>query len=151
MQLRCMAVYWAPFLGQALGQRSLCAWGSLLRVVLTRMPCFSALSRAAHQVSGARWSPCNDPQPLMFLLVPRHTNLYWGNAKSHSIKEITSYIVNFKQFTVNFFFFFLHLKSNKGASLAVQWLRLCASTAGSTGSNPGQGTKIPHSARCGQK
>ena len=150
MQRRCMAVYWAPFLGQAPGQGSLRAWGSWLRVVLTRMPCFSTLSRAAHQVSGAQWSPCNDPQPLRFLLVPRHTNLYLGNAKSHSIKKITSYIVNFKQFTV-IFFFFLHLKSNKGASLAVQWLRLCTSTAGGTGSNPGQRTKISHSARCGQK
>ena len=26
----------------------------------------------------------------------------------------------------------------------VQWLRLCASTAGGTGSIPGQGTEIPH-------
>ena len=26
----------------------------------------------------------------------------------------------------------------------VQWLRLCTSSAGSTGSIPGQGTKIPH-------
>ena len=31
-----------------------------------------------------------------------------------------------------------------GTSLAVQWLRFCASTAGCTGSIPGQGTKIPH-------
>ena len=38
-----------------------------------------------------------------------------------------------------------------GTSLAVQWLRLCASTAGSTGLIPGWGTKIPHAARCGQK
>ena len=30
-----------------------------------------------------------------------------------------------------------------GASLAVQWLRLQASSAGGTGSVPGQGTKIP--------
>ena len=29
-------------------------------------------------------------------------------------------------------------------SLAVQWLKLHASTAGSTGSIPGEGTKIPH-------
>ena len=29
-------------------------------------------------------------------------------------------------------------------SLAVQWLRSRASTAGNTGSIPGQGTKIPH-------
>ena len=38
-----------------------------------------------------------------------------------------------------------------GTSLAVQWLGLCASTAGATGSIPGQGTKIPHAARHGQK
>ena len=35
--------------------------------------------------------------------------------------------------------------------MAVQWLRLCTSTAGSTGSIPGQGTKILHAARHGQK
>ena len=29
-------------------------------------------------------------------------------------------------------------------SLVVQWLRLCTSTAGGTGSIPGLGTKIPH-------
>ena len=29
-------------------------------------------------------------------------------------------------------------------SLVVQWLRLCPSTAGGTGSIPGWGTKIPH-------
>ena len=32
----------------------------------------------------------------------------------------------------------------EGISLAVQWLRLRASTAGGTVSIPGQGTKIPH-------
>ena len=31
-----------------------------------------------------------------------------------------------------------------GCSLAVQWLRLWATTAGGVGSIPGQGTKIPH-------
>ena len=31
-----------------------------------------------------------------------------------------------------------------GNSLAVQWLGLCASTAGGTGSIPGRGTKILH-------
>ena len=36
-------------------------------------------------------------------------------------------------------------------SLAVQWLGLCPSTAGGTGSIPGWGTKIPHAARCSQK
>ena len=33
----------------------------------------------------------------------------------------------------------------------IQWLRLSASTVGGMGSIPGQGTKIPHAARCGQK
>ena len=33
----------------------------------------------------------------------------------------------------------------------VQWLKLCTSTAGGMGSIPGQGTKIPHTVRCGQK
>ena len=48
-------------------------------------------------------------------------------------------------------------KSNKvrmttlGTSLAVQWLKLCISTAGGTGSIPGQGTKIPHAMQRGQK
>ena len=31
-----------------------------------------------------------------------------------------------------------------GTSLAIQWLRFCASNAGGMGSIPGQGTKIPH-------
>ena len=42
-------------------------------------------------------------------------------------------------------------QSSVGTSLAVQWLGLCASTAGGTGSIPGQGTKIAHSAWRGQK
>ena len=36
-------------------------------------------------------------------------------------------------------------------SLVVQWLRLHTSTAGCTGSIPGRGSKIPHTARCDQK
>ena len=39
-------------------------------------------------------------------------------------------------------------KDTTGTSLAVQWLRLRASTAGGMGLIPGQGTKIPHAARC---
>ena len=39
----------------------------------------------------------------------------------------------------------------QGTSLAVQWLRLCASTAEGTGSIPGQGTKIPHATEHSQK
>ena len=38
-----------------------------------------------------------------------------------------------------------------GTSLAVQWLRPCASTEGGTASTPGLGTKIPHAVWCGQK
>ena len=34
-----------------------------------------------------------------------------------------------------------------GTSLAVQWLRFRASSAGGAGSIPGLGTKIPHAAR----
>ena len=36
-------------------------------------------------------------------------------------------------------------------SLAVQWLRICTSNAGGTGSTPGQETKIPHPMPYGQK
>ena len=38
-----------------------------------------------------------------------------------------------------------------GTSLAVQWLRPCASTAGGTGLIPGRGTRIPCTAPHGQK
>ena len=38
-----------------------------------------------------------------------------------------------------------------GSSLVVQWLGLCASTAGGTGSTPGQGTEIPHATWHGKK
>ena len=36
-------------------------------------------------------------------------------------------------------------------SLVAQWLGLCTSTAGSTGSIPNQGIKILHASRCSQK
>ena len=36
-----------------------------------------------------------------------------------------------------------------GASVVVQWLRLCTSTVQGLGSIPGWGTKIPHAAHCG--
>ena len=45
----------------------------------------------------------------------------------------------------------LSREKNEGASLLVQWLRLHATSAGGTGSIPGQGTKIPHAACCSQK
>ena len=38
-----------------------------------------------------------------------------------------------------------------GTSPAVQWLRLCASSAGDVGLIPGRGTNIPHAAQCSQK
>ena len=38
-----------------------------------------------------------------------------------------------------------------GTSLAVQWLRVCISTAGGTGSILGWGMKILHAVRHGQK
>ena len=38
-----------------------------------------------------------------------------------------------------------------GTSLAVQWLRLCTSTAGGMGSIPDRGTKIPYALWHGQK
>ena len=44
-----------------------------------------------------------------------------------------------------------YLKWGLGNSLVGQWLGLRASTAGGTGSIPGQGTKIPHATQCGQK
>ena len=42
-------------------------------------------------------------------------------------------------------------KNIRGTSPADHWLRLRASTAGSMDSIPGQGTKIPHATRCGQR
>ena len=38
-----------------------------------------------------------------------------------------------------------------GSSLVVQWLRLCVSTTGGTGSILGRGTKVLHAMWCGQK
>ena len=42
-------------------------------------------------------------------------------------------------------------RATRGTSLVVQWLRLCASNAGGTGSVLGQGTKISHAECLGQK
>ena len=42
-------------------------------------------------------------------------------------------------------------KLKNGTSLAVQWLRLQASTAGGVGSIPGWGNKIMHDVWCGKK
>ena len=38
-----------------------------------------------------------------------------------------------------------------GTSLVVRWLRLCTTAAGSKGSSPGLGTRIPHAAQCSRK
>ena len=38
-------------------------------------------------------------------------------------------------------------RNNLGTTLAVQWLRLCTSTAGGAGSNPSRVTEIPHAVR----
>ena len=45
----------------------------------------------------------------------------------------------------------LHLTLRLGTPLAVQWLRLCASSAGGAGLIPVQGTKIPHATESNQK
>ena len=42
-------------------------------------------------------------------------------------------------------------KGQTGASLVVQWLRLCAPSARGMGLIAGRGTKIPHAAKCSQK
>ena len=42
-------------------------------------------------------------------------------------------------------------KSSTGNSLALQWLRSHASSAGVSGSIPGQGTKIPHACHLAKK
>ena len=43
------------------------------------------------------------------------------------------------------------LKTHPGISLAVKWLRLCASNSEDLSLIPGRGTKIPHAVGCGQK
>ena len=43
------------------------------------------------------------------------------------------------------------LRSERGTSLAVQWLRLRAPNAGGMGSISSQGARIPHAAPCGKK
>ena len=43
------------------------------------------------------------------------------------------------------------IKKHTGNFLVVQWLARYTSTAESTGSIPGQGTKIPHATQSGKK
>ena len=75
-------------------------------------------------------------------LVPKHRLPYVGG-------------MNLQQWwlssSVKIVLFFFKNHDKIGTSLAVQWLRLCASTAGGTGSIPGRGTKIPHATWHGQK
>ena len=47
--------------------------------------------------------------------------------------------------------FFVLIFNLRGSSLPVQWLRLYSSTAEGAGWIPGQRTKIPQAAQCGQK
>ena len=58
------------------------------------------------------------------------------------------YLINLKGSRVSYLFrtLFSHPSNifSSGHSLAVQWLGLYASTAGSTNLIPGQGTKTPH-------
>ena len=49
------------------------------------------------------------------------------------------------------FLFCLFKKLDRRTSLFVPWFRLCASTAGDTGSLPGQGTRILQAMLCGQE
>ena len=42
-------------------------------------------------------------------------------------------------------------KTKVGTSMVIQRLRLCTSSAGGSGSIPGQETKILHSVQCGQQ
>ena len=58
---------------------------------------------------------------------------YWSGLPLPSLKEPSSSI-----------------KRSLGASLAVQWLRLCTSSAGYAGLIPGQGSRIPHMAHHGR-
>ena len=58
--------------------------------------------------------------------------------------------VSFFIFNLYVYFYcepFRNIKMFRRKSLAAQWLRLCASIAGGTGSIPGWGTKIPQAAQ----
>ena len=82
--------------------------------------------------------------------------------KNIPISEVPQFVYPFTYWRIWSRFFLLtnNEKINKqkiskecfyASSLAVQWLRLYASTAGGMGSVPGQGTKIFQAARQGQK
>ena len=65
-----------------------------------------------------------------------------------NICQLLIYLINLKGNRVSYLFktLFSHPFNNfsLGSSLAVQWLGLCASTAGGMNLIPGQGTKTPH-------
>ena len=69
--------------------------------------------------------------------------MQWG---IFSIKCYIRSVKMFKNKNLNFYF-----RNRGGTSLAVQWLSLCTSNAGSMGLIIGRGTKIPHVKRCGWK
>ena len=59
--------------------------------------------------------------------------------------------MNIPRTKINYFCLLALNLTEFGTSLGVQWLRLCASTAGDAGLIPGRGTKIPHAMQRGQK
>ena len=67
------------------------------------------------------------------------------------ISEIIQHILFFFLVSLTSFIQNNYYEIYPRTSLAVQWLRLWASTAGGMGSIPGRGTKIPHVERCRQK
>ena len=97
--------------------------------------CSEPLSRAFHFRQRESQRPCND-KPAQAHLVPHSTStfifcfsllqLLWSSCYSQICKLL-------------------------GLTLAVQWLRLPASSAGAVGLIPGQRTKISHVALDGQK
>lgn len=72
------------------------------------------------------------------LFTPGNACLLWTS--THCIACVTSELMTL----------YIYLKVS-GNSLAVQWLKLCTSTAGGLDSIPGQGTKIMKAVQCGQK
>ena len=100
-------------------------------------------------IKDTNWQPVHQTWVL-------HVFVWWGHASSNqpwsSILPIVWYLDNF---TCLYYQLCLrkHLRLSPWlnitcrTSLAVQWLRLHASTAGGTGSIPGQGTKILHAVR----
>ena len=74
-----------------------------------------------------------------------------------SIEILTTLILSIHKYGIHFHLFmspsisFINVLQFSGTFLAVQCLRLLASAAGGVSLIPGQGIKIPHAARCGEK